>query len=61
MNELATQAANDTNTSADRTAVQSEVNALTKELNRIQHLQLSLIQRIFLMVLSQERIFRLEL
>ena len=35
MNELATQAANDTNTSADRTAVQSEVNALTKELNRI--------------------------
>ena len=35
MNELATQAANDTNTSADRTAVQSEVSALTKELNRI--------------------------
>ncbi len=35
MNELATQAANDTNTSADRTAVQSEVNALTKELDRI--------------------------
>ena len=35
MNELATQAANDTNTTADRTAVQSEVNALTNELSRI--------------------------
>ena len=35
MNELATQSANDTNTTADRTAVQSEVNALSKELSRI--------------------------
>lgn len=35
MNELATQSANDTNTTADRTAVQSEVNALTNELSRI--------------------------
>ena len=35
MNELATQAANDTNTSSDRTAIQKEVNALTSELNRI--------------------------
>ena len=35
MNELATQSANDTNTTADRTAVQSEVNALTSELSRI--------------------------
>ena len=35
MNELATQAANDTNTSADRTAVQSEVDALKNELDRI--------------------------
>lgn len=35
MNELATQAANDTNTSADRTALQKEVDALTKELDRI--------------------------
>ena len=35
MNELATQSANDTNTRADRTAVQSEVNALTNELSRI--------------------------
>ena len=35
MNELATQSANDTNTTADRTAVQSEVDALTKELSRI--------------------------
>ncbi len=35
MNELATQSANDTNTIADRTAVQSEVNALTNELSRI--------------------------
>ena len=35
MNELATQAANDTNTSSDRTAVQKEINALTLELSRI--------------------------
>ena len=35
MNELATQAANDTNTSSDRTAIQKEVDALTTELNRI--------------------------
>ena len=35
MNELATQAANDTNTSSDRTAIQKEVNALTSELDRI--------------------------
>ncbi len=35
MNELATQAANDTNTTSDRTAIQKEVNALTTELNRI--------------------------
>ena len=36
MNELATQAANDTNTSTDRTALQQEVNQLTSEINRIQ-------------------------
>ncbi len=35
MNELATQAANDTNTSADRVAIQKEIDALTKELDRI--------------------------
>ena len=35
MNELATQAANDTNTSVDRTAIQKEVDALGSELNRI--------------------------
>ncbi|MFR7923350.1 MAG: flagellin [Roseburia faecis] len=35
MNELATQAANDTNTSSDRTAIQKEVDALTSELDRI--------------------------
>ena len=35
MNELATQAANDTNTTSDRTAIQKEVNALTTELDRI--------------------------
>ncbi|MFR8652238.1 flagellin [Megamonas funiformis] len=35
MNELATQAANDTNTTTDRTAVQSEIDALTKEISRI--------------------------
>ncbi len=35
MNELATQAANDTNTSSDRTAVQSEIDALTSEISRI--------------------------
>ncbi|MGN0316403.1 MAG: flagellin [Lachnospira sp.] len=36
MNELATQAANDTNTSSDRTAIQKEVDQLTSEINRIQ-------------------------
>ena len=36
MNELATQAANDTNTSTDRTAIQQEINQLTSEINRIQ-------------------------
>jgi len=35
MNELATQAANDTNTSSDRTAVSKELTALQSELNRI--------------------------
>ena len=35
MNELATQAANDTNTSSDRTAIKKEVDALASELNRI--------------------------
>ena len=35
MNELSTQAANDTNTAADRTAIQKEIDALTSELNRI--------------------------
>lgn len=35
MNELATQAANDTNTSADRTALQQEIDQLTTELDRI--------------------------
>ena len=35
MNELSTQAANDTNTSVDRTAIQKEVDALGSELNRI--------------------------
>lgn len=35
MNELATQAANDTNTSSDRTAIQKEINALVSELDRI--------------------------
>ena len=35
MNELATQAANDTNTTSDRTAIQKEVDALTTELDRI--------------------------
>lgn len=35
MNELATQAANDTNTSSDRTAIQKEIDALTSEINRI--------------------------
>lgn len=36
MNELATQAANDTNTTADRTAIQQEIDQLTSEINRIQ-------------------------
>ena len=35
MNELATQAANDTNTSTDRTAIADEINELNKELDRI--------------------------
>ncbi|MDE5780585.1 MAG: flagellin [Lachnospiraceae bacterium] len=35
MNELATQAANDTNTSSDRTAIQKEIIALASELDRI--------------------------
>ena len=35
MNELSTQAANDTNTTSDRTAIQKEVDALTSELSRI--------------------------
>ena len=35
MNELATQAANDTNTDVDRDAIQAEINALGSELNRI--------------------------
>lgn len=36
MNELATQAANDTNTSVDRKAVQDEMNQLSTEITRIQ-------------------------
>ena len=36
MNELATQAANDTNTSVDRTAISAEMDQLTSEINRIQ-------------------------
>ena len=36
MNELATQAANDTNTSTDRTAISKEMEQLTSEINRIQ-------------------------
>ncbi len=36
MNELATQAANDTNTTVDRNAIQAEVDALTSEIDRIQ-------------------------
>ena len=35
MNELSTQAANDTNTSADRTAIKKEIDALVSELDRI--------------------------
>jgi flagellin len=35
MNELATQAANDTNTSADRGAIKKEIDALTNEIDRI--------------------------
>ena len=35
MNELATQAANDTNTSIDRSNVQQEIDQLTSEINRI--------------------------
>ena len=36
MNELATQAANDTNTATDRTALQAEVDQLVSEIDRIQ-------------------------
>jgi len=36
MNELATQAANDTNTTLDRDAVQQEINALQSEITRVQ-------------------------
>lgn len=36
MNELATQAANDTNTSVDRTAIKAEIDQLTSEIDRIQ-------------------------
>ncbi|MGZ0087117.1 flagellin N-terminal helical domain-containing protein [Caldibacillus thermoamylovorans] len=35
MRELAVQAANDTNVSADRTAIQAEINALSSEITRI--------------------------
>jgi len=35
MRELAVQASNDTNTSSDRTAMQTELNQLTQEINRI--------------------------
>jgi flagellin len=36
MNQLATQAANDTNTSIDRSNIQQEIDSLTSEINRIQ-------------------------
>jgi len=36
MNELATQAANDTNTTTDRTAIQKEIDQLQSEITRIQ-------------------------
>lgn len=36
MNELAVQAANDTNTESDRGAIQQEINQLTSEIDRIQ-------------------------
>ena len=35
MNELATQAANDTNTTSDRAAIKKEIDALTSEIDRI--------------------------
>ena len=35
MNELATQAANDTNTTSDRDAIKAEIDALTSEIDRI--------------------------
>ena len=35
MNELATQAANDTNTSTDRNAIAAEMNQLTSEIDRV--------------------------
>ncbi len=46
MNELATQAANDTNTTVDRKAIQEEINALTLKLI-VSSLQHSLIHRIY--------------
>ena len=36
MNELSTQAANDTNTDTDRTAIEDEISALSDEIDRIQ-------------------------
>ncbi len=36
MNELATQAANDTNTTVDRNAIKAEIDQLTEEIDRIQ-------------------------
>ena len=36
MNELATQAANDTNTSVDRDAISAEIKALSEEIDRVQ-------------------------
>ena len=35
MRELATQSANDTNTTSDRDEIQKEINSLTSEINRI--------------------------
>ena len=57
MNELATQAANDTNTTIDRNAIQSEMDALTSEI--VSALQHSSIHRTYLMDHSVERTFRL--
>ena len=58
MNELATQAANDTNTTSDRTAIQQEIDALTSEIDRIASTT-QFNTRTLSMVLSQERTFRL--